>query len=141
MDAKEFGAIRLKLRVTQKEMAGLLGKSLRSVQSFEQGWRKIPEHIERYILYLVSMKQVGQDPPTPCWEVTNCPMEKKERCPSWEFNTGHLCWFINGTICQGKVHRTWDEKMNFCRQCRVFKPIDSLLKAWASDEGGEPHDT
>ena len=141
MESKEFGAIRLKLRITQKEMAGLLGKSLRSVQSFEQGWRNIPEHIERYILYLVYMRQLGENSLEPCWEMNSCPMEKRERCPAWEFNTGRLCWFINGTICQGKVHRTWDEKMGYCRKCRVFEPVNRLLEAWKTDEGGEPHET
>lgn len=108
-------------------MAELLGISLRSVQSFEQGWRKIPTNIERQILYLVSMKDTREEPLKPCWEVEDCPLEKRNQCPAWEFNTGHVCWFINGTICQGKSHRNWDEKMKFCRECAVFRPVNSLL--------------
>ena len=145
MNAKEFGAIRVRLRITQKEMAALLGKSLRSVQSFEQGWRRIPEHIERSILHLVYMKQRVRGVQLPCWELNKCPLQKRDRCPAWEFDTGHLCWFINGTICQGTVHRNWNEKMKFCRECRVFEPVNTLLKAWTTDEGSkfakQPHDT
>lgn len=136
MNAKEFGAVRLRLRITQKEMAGLLGKSLRSVQSFEQGWRVIPEHIERYLLYLVYMKKFGEDGRAPCWEMNNCAISARERCPAWEFNTGHLCWFINGTICQGTVHGNWSDKMKFCRECCVFEPVKTLLEAWTNGEGG-----
>jgi hypothetical protein len=145
MNAKEFGAIRLGLKLTQREMAGLLGKSLRSVQSFEQGWRKIPEHIERYVLFLIFLKKRREDARTPCWELTKCPMIKRERCPAWEFNAGHLCWFINGTICQGKVHANWEEKMKSCRGCKVFEPVNTVLKAWTTEEGNEaaekPHAT
>ncbi len=38
---------------------------------------------------------------------------KKERFPAWEFNTGNLCWFINGTIYQGKAPSDWYEKIKF----------------------------
>ena len=94
---------------------------------------------------LGDMKQLGADMSPPCWQVNDCPMQKKERCPAWDFNTGHLCWFISGTICQGKVHRNWNEKMKFCRKCRVFEPVKSLLEIWTSDEAVEiakqPHVT
>ncbi|MBW1678862.1 MAG: transcriptional regulator [Deltaproteobacteria bacterium] len=109
-------------------MAELLGISLRSIQSFEQGWRKIPTSTERQILYLVFMKDIKVGTLRPCWEIENCPLDKREKCPAWEFNTGYLCWFINGTICQGKAHRNWDEKMVFCSKCPVFKPVSLLLE-------------
>jgi DNA-binding XRE family transcriptional regulator len=130
---KEFVSVRHNFKKTQKQMAELLGISLRSVQSFEQGWRKIPTNIERQILYLVSMKDTQEDTLKPCWEVEDCPPEKRYQCPAWEFNTGHLCWFINGTICQGKAHRNWDEKMKFCRECTFFQHVNSLLENTLSE--------
>ena len=133
MNDREFVSLRHNFKKTQKEMAELLGVSLRSVQSFEQGWRKIPTNIERQILYLVSMKDTEEEPLKPCWEVEDCPPDKRQHCPAWEFNTGHLCWFINGTICQGKPHRNWDEKMKFCRKCEVFQPVNSLLENTLSE--------
>ena len=39
----------------------------------------------------------------PYWVIRKCSPEIKQNCPAWEFRAGHLCRFINGTICQGKV--------------------------------------
>jgi len=136
MDGKEFAAIRSKLEMTQKQMAELLGRSLRAVQSFEQGWRKIPENIERQLLYLVFMKEMKGKSLAPCWEQKNCPVEKRGNCPAWEFNTGQLCWFINGTICQGKTPKDWDEKLASCRLCRVFDPVNDLLQKILAERKG-----
>ena len=54
MEKEEFLKIRLHLGKTQKEIANLLGISARSVESFEQGKRSIPVHIERQILFLLA---------------------------------------------------------------------------------------
>ncbi|MFH0813428.1 MAG: hypothetical protein V2A69_11415 [Pseudomonadota bacterium] len=51
MDKQEFSHIRHQLGKSQKQTAQLLGISLKAVQSFEQGWRNIPIHIERLVLY------------------------------------------------------------------------------------------
>jgi hypothetical protein len=127
MDKKEFFAIRSYLGKTQKEMAQLLGVSLKAVQSFEQGWRNIPPHAERQILFLLAKRRYLRKKNTPCWVVQKCPMETRKRCPAWEFRLGELCWFINGTICQEEAQESWPEKMRMCRHCKVFKPIlDSL---------------
>ena len=120
MDSKEFLALRRRLQKTQKEMAQLLGASLRSVQSFEQGWRKVPVHIERQMLFLQAMKK-GAKNLLPCWEIRGCSPEARQACPAWEFRVGHLCWFISGTRCQGKVYGTWGRKINQCRRCKVFR--------------------
>ena len=124
MDYTEFGFIRRhSLKKTQKQTAELLGVSLRAVQSFEQGWRKIPTHIERQILFLLAMQNLNKQPSKPCWELLNCDSERKVKCPAWEFHCGHWCWFINGTICQGKAHPDWKEKMDLCRKCKVFQSL------------------
>jgi hypothetical protein len=52
-----------------------------------------------------------------------CTTEQKKQCPAWEFKSGNLCWFINGTICDGSVHKNWEEKMKLCRSCEVFTSI------------------
>ena len=57
MDSKEFHSLRQKLQKTQKQMSQLLGTSLKAVQSFEQGWRKVPVHVERQVLFLRSLKR------------------------------------------------------------------------------------
>lgn len=123
MDRKEFSSLRQKLQKTQKQMAELLGTSLKAIQSFEQGWRRVPVHIERQVLFLMSMKQGIPRNLRPCWDVRDCPPENREACPAWEFKVGDLCWFINGTVCQGKAQGSWAKKMKICRSCGVFAKI------------------
>jgi len=127
VEKEQFASIRRSLGKTQAQMAQLLGCSIKAIQSFEQGYRKVPVHAERQILFLLANKQASTDDShSNCWEMTNCPHEKKELCPAWEFQVGHLCWFINGTICKGEAQQSWQEKMNMCRQCQVFQSIFSL---------------
>jgi hypothetical protein len=120
LDHKEFSLMRQKLRKTQKQMAELLGTSLKAVQSFEQGWRKVPVHIERQVLFLISNWGEGPRKSRPCWDIRDCSTKNREACPAWEFNLGHLCWFVNGTICRGEIQGGWPQKMKLCRTCEVF---------------------
>lgn len=119
MTSEEFFFFRKELNRTQKEMAELLGTSIKAVHSYEQGWRNVPVHVERQILFLASKMRKGKGAQKSCWVIKQCPTEQKRRCPAWEFRCGNLCWFINGTICEGSVQENWQEKMKICRQCEV----------------------
>lgn len=123
MEKRDFSKIRLYLGKTQNQMARLLGVSLKAIQSFEQGWRNIPVHIERQVLFLLAMKKSAPKRVIPCWVIKKCPKEKKRNCPAWEFQAGHLCWFINGTICYGEAQESWRKKMEMCQQCTVFQTM------------------
>jgi transcriptional regulator with XRE-family HTH domain len=123
MTNKEFARLRKKLDKTQKQMAQLLGVSIKAVHSYEQGWRSIPTHAERQMLFLVSNRRGNSKENKPCWAIKNCPPKKKQECPAWEFKSGKLCWFINGTICDGIVYKDWKEKMKSCRSCKVFANV------------------
>jgi len=101
-------------------MAELLGMSLKAIHSYEQGWRTVPAHVERQMFFLVSRLEENRKSRKPCWLIKECPPEQKEKCPAWEFKAGKLCWFINGTICEGRVHKNWEEKMKICRSCEVL---------------------
>ena len=57
MKKKELSLIRRYFGKTQKQLAQLLGISAKAIQSFEQGWRSVPIHIERQLLLLLSLKQ------------------------------------------------------------------------------------
>ncbi len=120
MNSKEFRSFRQKLQKTQKQLSQLLGTSLKSVQSFEQGWRKVPAAIERQMLFLLSMKRRVVKDLRPCWDIRNCSPQIREACPAWEFKVGDLCWFISGTICRGKPQDSWSRKMKICRRCEVL---------------------
>ena len=122
MNKKEFSHLRCYLEKTQQQMAHLLGVSRKGIESFEQGWRNIPVHVERQILFLAAKKDAGRKT-KPCWEVRKCPGKTKQKCPTWEFKSGELCWFINGTLCDGEVQRSWEGKMKRCRKCEVFRSI------------------
>ena len=104
-------------------MAQLLGTSLKAIHSYEQGWRNIPPAVERQMYFLVSRVKNGGKGGKPCWRIKNCAPEQKKQCPAWEFKSGNLCWFINGTICDGNVHKDWNDKMKVCRSCEVFNDI------------------
>ena len=122
MEDNSFKDIRARLNKTQKEMARLLGVSVKAVHSYEQGWRKIPHHVERQILFLLTRFLTNEEESIgKCWDVLNCPEHRRKLCPASEFNSGDLCWFINGTMCSGKNHNSWEEKMDECKECIVFK--------------------
>jgi hypothetical protein len=123
MDKHEFSRFRKKLNKTQKQMAQLLGVSIKAVHSYEQGWRTVPPAVERQMFFLASKLKTDGNPKPNCWEALDCPEEIKAACPAWEFHSGDLCWFINGTVCHGKTHKTWKEKMTLCRKCNVFKDV------------------
>lgn len=121
MENSQFKTIRARLNKTQKQMAQILGVSIKAVHSYEQGWRKIPHHVERQMLFMLAraLHPSGRERAA-CWEIMACPESRHTQCPAWEFNTGDLCWFINGTQCSGRAFGSWEEKMKACRQCDVF---------------------
>jgi hypothetical protein len=119
MDRTEFKNLRKKMKKTQKEMSQLLGVSLKAIHSYEQGWRTVPTAVERHMYFLASRLKTTNSR-KPCWEVKNCPKERKGDCPVWEFKSGDLCWFVSGTICSGATRDSWAEKMEICKTCEVF---------------------
>ncbi len=131
METKEFSTIRTTLRKTQRQMALLLGVSIKAIQSFEQGWRKIPTYVERHALFLVALKTGTRGRTTPCWEIRHCPARIRENCPAWEWKAGYLCWFINGTICGGKPQLSWSQKIVLCKKCKVFT---LFMKHWGPSQ-------
>jgi hypothetical protein len=116
----EFKTIRKRLGKTQKQMAELLGVSVKAVHSYEQGWRKVPAHVERQAFFLLARSRHISGKAKACWTIKECPADVKQKCPAWEFRSGTLCWFINGTICEGTPRGGWKEKMKVCRECEVL---------------------
>ena len=122
MDSETFSTARAKLGKTQKDLAELLGISLKAVQSYEQGWRSVPLHVERQIYFLViSQRDNNSKKRKDCWVRKKCTLKKK--CPAWEFQAGHLCWFLNGTMCDCASVKSWKNKMEICRSCEVLASL------------------
>ncbi len=126
MKKKEFVVIRQHLGKTQSQIAEILGVSQKAVQSFEQGWRKIPVHVERQILFILALKSQASKRNQPCWSTKSCTDETKQNCPAWQFDAGNFCWFINGTICEGSPQNSWQTKMKICRECEVYHSLFSV---------------
>lgn len=127
MQSKEFQQARRYLDKTQNQLAQLLAVSPKAVQSFEQGWRRIPPYIERQMLLLLSLKRSSDRNLETCWDSRNCPMEWRENCIVWELKAGNFCWATNGTFCNGQMQRSWDKKIQICRECEVYKSMLPVL--------------
>jgi transcriptional regulator with XRE-family HTH domain len=123
MNGREFSTVRHLLGKTQNELARLLCVSVKAIQSFEQGWRNVPLSVERQLLFLLALKMSADGDTPRCWEIKSCPVERREKCPAWEFRAGNFCWFINGTLCHGELQQSWDDKIRLCRQCEVYRSI------------------
>jgi len=125
MDDKEFYSFRRRSQKTQKQLSQLLGTSPKGIQSFEQGWGKVPGYIEPQLLFLMRMKKGMAKDLWPCWDIRGCPFGMREACPAWEFHCGHVCWFVNGTLCREKLQDTWSKKIKICGRCEVFTSTTS----------------
>ena len=122
MTSEEFSLYRKKLDKTQKSLSRLLGVSLKAVQSYEQGWRSVPLHIERKLLFLVvNQRREDASKRKECWMLKKCNCKKE--CPAWEFQAGHLCWFLNGTLCECTSGKEGKDKMEICRECEVLTSL------------------
>ena len=131
MTSTEFLESRKKLNKTQKQLAELLGVSIKAVHSYEQQWRTIPAHVERQIFFLLASIRGDDKRQKPCWVIKGCPPSRRNKCPAWEYQAGKLCWFINGTICECQVKKTWKDKMQICRKCEV---LSTLLQPGETNE-------
>ena len=124
MTKEEFTLTRKKLDKTQKELAALLGVSIKTVHSYEQGLRVIPTHIERLLYFYILKSKTDGSEITPCWESTDC--GRKEQCPAWEYHGGYMCWFFNGTqtLCK-ELKEVNDEKerIAICKSCKVLSNL------------------
>ena len=69
MNSQNFKIMRSRLNKTQKELAQLLGISIKAIHSYEQGWRKIPHHVERQLLFLLSRTIDRGSNGKKCWEL------------------------------------------------------------------------
>ncbi|MFC2009808.1 helix-turn-helix domain-containing protein [Chloroflexota bacterium] len=121
MNNIEFSRIRHILGRTQEQMSRLLCVSPKAIQSFEQGWRKIPTHIGREMLLLLALKKPINGELAACWDATDCPEEWKNNCIVWELKVRHFCWYLNSTFCQGRLQESWENKIQLCQNCNVYK--------------------
>ena len=124
MDSTDLRAIRTELGLSQTELASLVGFSVRTIQSCEQGWRKPSPALEKMVLLLYMAELHGTDfGAVPCWEVVDCPPERCKKCVAFRTRQGHLCWFLTGTLCRGERLTDWKQKRALCMECEFFKRL------------------
>jgi len=100
MDGPAFAKLRSALGKSQRELAGLLGLSLKAVESYEQGWRKVPAHVERVLYYLLFKLGEDEEPKADtCWKARACPEAKRALCVAYLAKEGSFCWFFTGRLC------------------------------------------
>ena len=115
--------IREALGKSQSEIATLLGVSVRAVQSYEQGWRPVPSHVQKTAALLLFLHARSQGHrASPCWKVRACDADARAMCPAYELRAGDICWLVNGTICRGKRQKSWHAKIAKCQACPVTTP-------------------
>ncbi|MBO8128374.1 MAG: methyl-accepting chemotaxis protein [Peptococcaceae bacterium] len=61
-----------------------------------------------------------------CWEVNQCPEEKKQRCPAFTQDLGRRCWRVSGTVCEDDSEKTVAEKLPRCLECEVYNKINRV---------------
>jgi DNA-binding XRE family transcriptional regulator len=121
----DLRTIREGLGLTQSAFATLLGYSIRTVQSCEQGWRHPSPALEKTALMLHIARQQGQDfGKVACWDIIKCPPQNRDQCIVSLTGQGHLCWFLTGNFsCAQKPLHDWEEKKRICFRCSFFRTL------------------
>ena len=124
MGGAEFARMRASLGKSQRELAGLLGISLKAIESYEQGWRRVPAHVERvlyFLLFKLNEDEIGSE--DPCWKSKACPDERRSKCVAYVAKEGRFCWFFTGRLCASA--KSGEEG---CYSCEVFtRMLSSVL--------------
>jgi hypothetical protein len=95
-----FARLRSSLGKSQRELAELLGLSLKAIESYEQGWRRVPAHVERVLYFLLfKLNEDAIEAEDPCWQSTACPDEQRDKCVAYVAREGSYCWFFTGRLC------------------------------------------
>jgi DNA-binding XRE family transcriptional regulator len=120
----DLKAIRRKVGLSQSEFADLLGVSLRTIQSCEQGWRNPSPAVEKSALLLFIAHCQGADFRNhTCWATVQCSDQDREGCLVYKTKQGHLCWLLTGHICKGIKLHSWEDKKALCSECDFFREL------------------
>ena len=132
----DIRAVREELGYSQFELASLVGISKRAIQSYEQGWRKPSEMVERQVLLMLIAHRRGSGLGNKrCWEVNNCSPNLRHKCVSYNTRQGHLCWFFTGTMCKGKPFANWSKKIAICLNCGFMEELMAASDSKSKSDG------
>jgi transcriptional regulator with XRE-family HTH domain len=127
MSGADFARLRASLRKSQRELAELLGLSLKAVESYEQGWRNVPAHVERLLYFLLfKLNEDEIESEDPCWKSKACPDEVRSKCVAFVAKEGRFCWFFTGKLCASARSlapgsaKSSEAEGRGCYSCEVF---------------------
>ncbi len=60
-----------------------------------------------------------------CWEILNCPLSSRQKCPAYNSEEDR-CWHIAGTWCKGAQQGDARSKLRNCMTCEAFKVIQGI---------------
>jgi hypothetical protein len=88
------------LGLSQKELSAVLAVSPKAIQSYEQGWRRIPVRVlsQLFVVLAESRRRTLKD--IPCWQLVGCPPATRDHCLSHTAGTGALCWVLTSRTCR-----------------------------------------
>ena len=116
--------LRDRMGLSQREMAELLGVSKKAIESYEQGWRNVPPHVEQMVL-LHTILLRGRDlrKVKACWQQKDYDRAVCAQCPARHIHAPGFCWLVTGTLCGGKSTGSWKAKRKLCLKCIVLKRL------------------
>lgn len=129
MNKANLKSIREFLGESQRVFSGDLGVSLKALQSYEQGGRRIPGDVEKRVLFYLSILNRKHNCRTRhCWQIRRCDASVRHRCFAWKLGAGRECWYISGNMCRSVRMRDWREKRDLCLRCDAFLQHLRFLK-------------
>jgi len=118
----DLHSVRKILGKSQREMAELLGISIRAVQSYEQGWRSMTPATQRLaLLFLFLRWRQTQKKVKPCWKIRGCAPKDRAQCPVYVNRGGEFCWLISGNRYDHEILGSWKAKLAACQACPVMQ--------------------
>jgi DNA-binding transcriptional regulator YiaG len=87
------------LGLSQSRLAQCLGVSPKAVQSYEQGWRTIPNRFLSQLFTLLAVSRHRSAEMQPCWDMRSCDPAVQPTCPAWQSETGSFCWMLAADGC------------------------------------------
>lgn len=103
------------------EVAAFLGVSKKAVESYEQGWRAIPDRVWKQLITTAAV-QLGYplERHRPCHELTHCPEASRAACFSYQQMRGRFCWMTAANSCR-RAHPGRGRGTLACLDCPVTR--------------------
>jgi hypothetical protein len=105
---------------TQSETASFLGLSRKAIESYEQGWRNVPDAVWKELLTLAAVQRGYPTGYKPCRRVMGCSAEIRHTCFCSRKMGGFFCWMTAATNCR-RNHPELKRGLLTCVTCPVVR--------------------